>query len=77
MVAESAPSIGSNIVSMALSAVNPVLGATSFVISAGGSYLDDARNRGMNDEQAFAYATVMGSLEGGQNILSQEKWLIK
>ena len=77
MVAESAPSIGSNIVSMALSAVNPVLGATSFVISAGGSYLDDARNRGMNDEQAFAYATVMGGLEGGTEYLITGKMVDK
>ena len=77
MVAESAPSIGSNIVSMALSAVNPVLGVTSFVISAGGSYLDDARNRGMNDEQAFAYATVMGSLEGGTEYLITGKMVDK
>lgn len=77
MVAESAPSIGSNIVSMALSAVNPVLGITSFVISAGGSYLDDARNRGMNDEQAFAYATVMGGLEGGSEYLITGKMVDK
>lgn len=77
MVSESAPSIGSNIVSMALSAVNPVLGITSFVISAGGSYLDDARNRGMNDDQAFAYATVMGSLEGGTEYLITGKMVDK
>lgn len=64
MVAESAPSIGSNLVSMTLFSFNPILGTTSFIVSAGGSYLDDARARGMNDDQAIAYATVMGGFEG-------------
>lgn len=63
-LAELAPSLGDNIISMGITAVNPVLGAASFMISAGGNYLDDARNRGMTDEQAFGYATVMGALEG-------------
>lgn len=64
LLAEVAPSIGSNTVSMALTAVNPVLGTASFIMSAGGSYLDDAEARGMNEDQAIAYATVMGSFEG-------------
>lgn len=64
MIAESAPSIGSNLVSMTLFSFNPILGTTSFIVSAGGSYLDDARARGMNDDQAIAYATVMGGFEG-------------
>lgn len=63
-IAEIAPSIGSNVVSMTLTAVNPVLGMVSFMVSAGGSYLDDARNRGMTDDEAFGYATVMGIFEG-------------
>lgn len=63
-VAEISPSIGSNMVSMGLTAVNPIVGAASFMLSAGGSYLDDAKERGMTDEQAFGYATVMGLLEG-------------
>ena len=50
--------------SMGITVVNPVAGAVSFMLSAGGSYLDDARNRGMTEEQAFGYATVMGALEG-------------
>lgn len=64
LLAEVAPSIGSNTVSMALTAVNPVLGTASFIMSAGGSYLDDAEARGMNEDQAIAYATVMGGFEG-------------
>ena len=64
-LAELAPSVGSNITSMGITAINPVAGMASFMLSAGGSYLDDARDRGMTDEQAFGYATVMGALEGG------------
>ena len=64
-LAELAPSIGDNIVSMGITAVNPVLGTVSFIISAGGNYLDDARQRGMNEEQAFTYASVMAGFEGG------------
>ena len=63
-LAELAPSLGDNVISMGLTAVNPVLGTASFILSAGGSYLDDARARGMNDDQAFGYATVMGFFEG-------------
>ena len=41
------------------------------MLSAGGNYLDDAKSRGMNDEQAFAYASVMGAFEGGtESIIS-------
>ena len=68
-LAELAPSIGDNVISMGLTAVNPVLGTASFILSAGGSYLDDARARGMNDDQAFGYATVMGIFEGGTESL--------
>ena len=64
-LAEVAPSIGSNLASSTLTAVNPVLGMMSFIFSAGGSYLDDAEARGMNDEEAFTYASIMGVLEGG------------
>ena len=62
---ELAPSLGDNFVSYGLTAINPVLGTASFMLSAGGNYLDDAKSRGMNDEQAFAYASVMGAFEGG------------
>ena len=64
-LAELTPSIGDNIVSMGITAVNPVLGTVSFIISAGGNYLDDARQRGMNEEQAFTYASIMAGFEGG------------
>jgi len=62
---EIAPSMGQMIPGTALSAVNPVLGTSYFITSAGGEYLNDALNRGMNDKQAYKYATIMAGLEGG------------
>lgn len=49
---------------MVASSVNPVLGATYFTASSGGSYIDDAKERGMIDEQVFSYGTMMGIMEG-------------
>lgn len=63
-LAELAPSIGNMIPGMVASSVNPVLGATYFTTSSGGSYIDDAKERGMTDEQAFSYGTMMGIMEG-------------
>ena len=61
---EIAPSMGQMIPGTVLSAVNPYLGTAYFTTSSGGSYIDDALNRGMNEQQAFKYGTVMGALEG-------------
>ena len=61
---ELAPSIGQMTVGWGASAVNPMLGISYFMTSAGGSYIDDAKDRGMNDEQAFTYGTIMGAMEG-------------
>ena len=63
-LAELAPSIGQMTVGWGASAVNPMLGISYFLTSAGGSYIDDAKNRGMNDDQAFTYGTIMGAMEG-------------
>lgn len=68
-LAELAPSIGNNALPMAV-ALAPVPGARAlstamFMTSAGGSYLDDAKARGMKEDEAFGYATIMGALEGG------------
>lgn len=63
-LAELAPSMGNMIPGMVASSVNPVLGATYFTASSGGSYIDDAKERGMTDEQAFSYGTMMGIMEG-------------
>lgn len=61
---ELAPSIGQMTVGWGVSAINPVLGISYFMTSSGGSYIDDAKNRGMNDEEAFKYGTIMGAMEG-------------
>ena len=63
-LAELAPSIGQMTVGWGASAVNPMLGISYFLTSAGGSYIDDAKDRGMNDDQAFTYGTIMGAMEG-------------
>lgn len=68
-IAELSPSIGSNIVSGAVSSISPLAGTALFMTSAGGSYLDEAKQRGMNDDQALGYATVMGIIEGGSEAI--------
>lgn len=50
---------------MGITAINPIAGTTSFVTSAAGSYLEDARNMGMTEEQSLMYGTIMGAVEGG------------
>lgn len=64
-LAEQAPSIGNNLFNMAISAVNPVIGTTSFITSAAGGYLDEGRNLGMTEDQALMYSLIMGVVEGG------------
>lgn len=77
-----APSIGENLVSMGVGSVSHVLGSTSFMLSAAGNYLNDAKARGMSTDKAFGYATVMGIAEGGSealisaNMLSSSKKLV-
>lgn len=77
-----APSIGENLVSMGVTKLNPVLGTASFMLSAAGKYLNDAKARGMSTDKAFGYATVMGLAEGGSealvsaNMLSSAKKLV-
>lgn len=61
---EIAPSMGQMIPGTALSAIDPVLGTSYFMTSAGGGYINDALNRGMTEKQAWKYGTVMGALEG-------------
>ena len=63
-LAELAPSVGNMATGAVLTAVNPALGSTYFMTSAGGSYLKDAKERGMDEDQALIYATVMGGVEG-------------
>ena len=62
-LAELAPSIGQMGTGTVIGLVNPILGGEYFFTSAAGSYLDDAKQRGMNDKQSIMYSTVMGGLE--------------
>jgi len=72
-LSELAPNIGSNLVPMATTAVNPVVGGALFMTSVAGGYLDEAKERGMNEGQAIAYATIMGGVEGAtESIISSD-----
>ena len=71
-LAELAPSIGNMGVGTAISAVNPVAGMTYFTTSAGGSYMQDALERGMTREQATTYGAIMGLMEGATEAIGVE-----
>lgn len=58
-------SIGNNAVGGVVTAINPATGFAYFTGSAMGSYYDEAVNeRGMSDNEARNYATIMGLMEG-------------
>lgn len=63
-IAELAPSIGNMGVGAALSSINPALGTAYFTTSAGGSYIQDAEERGMTRDEAITYGSIMGLMEG-------------
>lgn len=71
-LAELAPSIGNMGVGMVASAINPVAGGTYFGLSAAGSYMDDAKARGMNEQQAITYGALMGAMEGVTEMVGVE-----
>lgn len=62
---ELVPSMTQSVVGMGVTAINPALGIAFWQTSAGGDYIRQAKHEGMNDEQAFLYGTIMGSLESG------------
>jgi len=61
---ELAPSIGNNAVGAGIGMLSPTAGTMYFIGSAGGGYYDDAIQRGMNEDQALLYGSVMGVMEG-------------
>lgn len=63
-IAELAPSIGNMAVGTAISTINPALGTAYFTTSAGGSYMQDALDRGMTRKEAVNYGAIMGLMEG-------------
>ena len=58
------PALGQMGTGMVASAINPALGALYFTESATGGYYDDAKQRGMDDNEARKYSTIMGAMEG-------------
>lgn len=62
-IAELMPSIAQSTTGLAASAINPGLGFAFWQTSAGGDYIKDAKLRGMNDEDALKYGTIMGAME--------------
>ena len=59
-------------VGTAISALNPVAGMSYFTTSAGGSYMQDALDRGMTREQATTYGAIMGLMEGATEAIGVE-----
>jgi hypothetical protein len=69
--------VGGNIIPMGLALIpgGQVASASLFMSSAGGSYLEDAEQRGMEGGRALGYATGMGIVEGGTDWLINGKVL--
>ena len=63
-IAEVAPSIGQMIPGML-----PGIGSTYFTGSAAGNYYDEAKQRGMNEEEAEKYSAIMGLAEGATEMV--------
>lgn len=69
-----APSIGQMGTGAIMSSINPAYGALYFTQSAGGSYYDDAKQRGMNDNEALKYGTTMGAVEGATELIGLKQF---
>lgn len=69
-LAELTPSVGNMAVGGMVSAINPGAGAGYFALSSAGSYYDDAKQRGMTNEQAQNYAGIMGLMEGSTEAIT-------
>ena len=68
-LAELAPSIGNMAVGTVLSGLNPGVGTSYFTTSAAGSYMQDALDRGMTQEEATNYGAIMGLMEGATEMI--------
>ena len=64
--------VGQNVIPTAIAFVpgGQVVSAGLFMSSAGGSYLEDAEQKGMNEDEKMAYASTMAVWEGGFDWLS-------
>jgi len=74
-VSQIAPSAANSFFGAGLSMVNPYLGISYFMITASGMYEADGRSRGMTRDEARAYGTIMGYMEGVTEQLEMSRWL--
>lgn len=70
------PNISQQAVTIGASLVNPVLGTYVASGQAKGSYFNDAKQRGMTDEQANDFSSLMAGVEGVTEMIGVDK-LIK
>lgn len=68
------PALGQMGTGMVASAINSALGALYFTESATGGYYDDAKQRGMDDNEARKYSTIMGAMEGATEQIGIENF---
>lgn len=68
------PALGQMGTGMVASAINSALGALYFTESATGGYYDDAKQRGMDDNEARKYSTIMGAMEGATEQIEIENF---
>lgn len=72
-LAELSASVGNMAVGMGLNAVNPVVGGQYFYGSASGNYMEDAKQRGMNEDEQYTYGMLMGAVEAGSEMFGVGK----
>ena len=70
------PNLSQQAVTIGASLINPVLGTSVATGQAMGSYYNDAKSRGMTDEQANDFSQIMGIVEGATEMIGVDK-LIK
>lgn len=63
------PNLSQQAITMASTAINPVLGTYVASGQAKGSYFNDAKERGMTDEEANTFSTIMAGVEGATEMI--------
>ena len=64
------PNLSQQAITMGASLINPALGAYVASGQAKGSYFNEAKERGMTDEEANSYSSIMAGVEGATEMLS-------
>ena len=62
-ILELTPSMTDSVMGMGLNAVAPGMGSSMQFLSFSSDYYDDAKNRGMTDQEALTYSGIMGAME--------------